>query len=181
MSKKKEEKKVEILEKSQELEQDTKLNEEMLKVEEELQRLTEENNDLVEKVKYHQAELINYRKRKDEEVSNTLKYANQSLILELLPIVDNFERALKQNTNEEFSKYLEGFKMMYANLVQVLKNFGVEEINRVGEVFDPNLEQALVTDKVEEREDEVVLEVLQKGYKLKDRVIRPASVKINQK
>ena len=181
MSKKKEEKKVEILEKSQELEQDTKLNEEMLKVEEELQRLTEENNDLVEKVKYHQAELINYRKRKDEEVSNTLKYANQSLILELLPIVDNFERALKQNTSEEFSKYLEGFKMMYANLVQVLKNFGVEEINRVGEVFDPNLEQALVTDKVEEKEDEVVLEVLQKGYKLKDRVIRPASVKINQK
>ena len=153
MSKKKEEKKVEILEKSQELEQDTKLNEEMLKVEEELQRLTEENNDLVEKVKYHQAELINYRKRKDEEVSNTLKYANQSLILELLPIVDNFERALKQNTNEEFSKYLEGFKMMYANLVQVLKNFGVEEINRVGEVFDPNLEQALVTDKVDEKED----------------------------
>ena len=181
MSKKKEEKKVEILEKSQELEQDTKLNEEMLKVEEELQRLTEENNDLVEKVKYHQAELINYRKRKDEEVSNTLKYANQSLILELLPIVDNFERALKQNTSEEFSKYLEGFKMMYANLVQVLKNFGVEEINRVGEVFDPNLEQALVTDKVEDKEDEVVLEVLQKGYKLKDRVIRPASVKINQK
>ena len=181
MSKKKEEKKVEILEKSQELEQDTKLNEEMLKVEEELQRLTEENKDLVEKVKYHQAELINYRKRKDEEVSNTLKYANQSLILELLPIVDNFERALKQNTNEEFSKYLEGFKMMYANLVQVLKNFGVEEINRVGEVFDPNLEQALVTDKVEDKEDEVVLEVLQKGYKLKDRVIRPASVKINQK
>ena len=181
MSKKKEEKKVEILEKSQELEQDTKLNEEMLKVEEELQRLTEENNDLVEKVKYHQAELINYRKRKDEEVSNTLKYANQSLILELLPIVDNFERALKQNTNEEFSKYLEGFKMMYANLVQVLKNFGVEEINRVGEVFDPNLEQALVTDKVEDKDDEVVLEVLQKGYKLKDRVIRPASVKINQK
>ena len=71
--------------------------------------------------------------------------------------------------------------MMYENLKVILKNYGVEEINRVGEVFDPNLEQALLTDTVEDKEDEVVLEVLQKGYKLKDRVIRPASVKINQK
>lgn len=181
MGKVKTEEKVEILEKSKEIEQDVKLNEEMLKVEEELQSLKEENENLKERVKYHQAELINYRKRKDEEVSNTLKYANQDLIVELLPVIDNFERALKQNASEEVSKYLEGFKMMYNNLVTILKSYGVEEINRVGEVFDPNLEQALTTSKDEEKEDEVVLEVLQKGYKLKDRVIRPASVVINQK
>ena len=71
--------------------------------------------------------------------------------------------------------------MMYANLTDILKKFGVEEISRQGQIFDPTLEQALVVDSVDEYEDEVVLEVLLKGYKLKDRVIRPASVKINQK
>ncbi len=70
---------------------------------------------------------------------------------------------------------------MYDELTNILKKFGVEEINRVGEIFDPNLEQALLTDNVPDKEDEEVLEVLLKGYKLKDRVIRPASVKINQK
>ena len=71
--------------------------------------------------------------------------------------------------------------MIYNNLCDVLKQYGVEEINRVGQIFDPSQEQALLTDCVEDAEDEVVLEVLLKGYKLKDRVIRPASVKINQK
>ena len=150
----------------------------------EIARLTEENNNLVEKVKLAQAELINYRKRKDEETANLLKYANQDLILEIISVVDNFERAIKlddNNLTDDISKFLAGFKMMYASLTETLKRFGVEEINRVGQIFDPSQEQALLTDCVEDAEDEVVLEVLLKGYKLKDRVIRPASVKINQK
>ena len=150
----------------------------------EVNRLTEENKNLVEKVKLAQAELINYRKRKDEETANLLKYANQDLILEIIQVVDNFERAIKLDDNnlpEDISKFLAGFKMMYASLKETLTRFGVEEINRVGQIFDPSQEQALLTDCVEDKEDEVVLEVLLKGYKLKDRVIRPASVKINQK
>ena len=150
----------------------------------EIARLTEENNNLVEKVKLAQAELINYRKRKDEETANLLKYANQDLILEIISVVDNFERAIKlddNNLTDDISKFLAGFKMMYASLTETLKRFGVEEINRVGQIFDPSQEQALLADCVEDAEDEVVLEVLLKGYKLKDRVIRPASVKINQK
>ena len=150
----------------------------------EIKKLSEENAALVEKVKLAQAELINYRRRKDEETQSLLKYANQDLILELLQVVDNFERAIKLDDNDltdEISKFLAGFKMMYASLTETLKKFGVEEINRVGQVFDPTQEQALLTDSVEELEDEVVIEVLLKGYKLKDRVIRPASVKINQK
>ena len=98
--------------------------------------------------------------------------------------VDNFERAIKlddNNLTDELSKFLVGFKMIYSSLSGILKTYGVEEISRQGEIFDPNLEQALLTDRVEELENEAVIEVLQKGYKLKDRVIRPASVKINQK
>ena len=70
---------------------------------------------------------------------------------------------------------------MYSTLVSILNKFGVEEINRVGQIFDPNLEEALMTDKVEDQDNEVVLDVLLKGYKLKDKVIRPASVKVNIK
>jgi molecular chaperone GrpE len=174
----------ELLEETKELENDTKLNNEMLNLEKEIQTLTEENKALNEKVKLAQAELVNYRRRKDEETTNMLKYANQDIVKELLPIVDTFERALnvdESKLSDELKKFLDGFKMMHTNLMSVLNKFGVEEINRVGQIFDPKEEQALLTDCIEEMEDEAVIEVLAKGYKLKDRVIRPASVKINQK
>ena len=146
--------------------------------------ITKEKDELLNKVKLAQADLVNYRVRKDEETANQLKYANKDLIIEILPIVDNFERAIgseKEDATDEMKKYYEGIHMIYNNLKETLKKFGVEEINRVGEIFDPNLEQAILTGLEEDKEDEAVLEVFQKGYKLKDRVIRPASVKINQK
>ena len=149
----------------------------------EVDNLKKEREELIEKIKYSQAELISYRMRKDEETASLLKYANQDLITELLPIIDNFESALKlasKSTNPEISKYLTGFQMMHQNLLSILNKYGVEEINRVGQVFDSNQEQALVADHDESQPDEIVLEVLQKGYKLKDRVIRPASVRVNQ-
>ena len=180
--KKKKEEQVELLEETKELEQDTKLNEEMLKLEEEINTLTDQNKGLEEKVKLAQAELINYRRRKDEETENLLKFANQGIITDLLVIIDNFERFLSHSEeSEELKKYSVGIKMIYNNLKDILKQYGVEEINRVGQVFNPNLEQALLVDNDPSKEDDIVLEVLLKGYKLKDRVIRPASVKINQK
>ena len=162
----------------------SKLKEEQEKLLEQISKLQEENQALLEKVKLAQAEVVNYRKRKDEETQNMLKFANQDLIIELINVADNFERAIKLDDNDltdELSKFLDGFKMMYANLMEILKKFGVEEINRVGEAFDPNEEQALMTDSIEEMEDDVVIEVLLKGYKLNGRVIRPASVKVNSK
>ncbi len=182
MSKKKQDEKFVINEETKEEIQDNKLNEEMLKLEEEIRTLTEENKTLQEKVKLAQADLVNYRKRKDEETANILKYANTDIIKDLLNVSDNLERALKnKDVSDELKKYLSGFEMIYENLKTILNNYGVSEINRVGEVFDPNQEQALMTECVEDKDDDIVLEVLLKGYKLKDRVIRPASVKINQK
>ena len=160
------------------------LNEQINTMARELVQKEEEKKQLDEKVKLAQAELINYRKRKDEETATMLKYANADLILELIPSIDNFERAIKQaekSENTEIQKFMTGINLIYQGIQNTLTKFGVEEINRVGQEYDPNLEQALLTDCVEEQEDEVVLEVLQKGYKLKDRVIRAASVKINQK
>lgn len=163
---------------------ETKLKDENEKLVEQIKQLQADNQDLVDKIKLTQAELVNYRKRKDEETSNMLKFANQGLVTELINVVDNFERAIKLDDNDltdEVSKFLDGFKMMYANLLEILKKFGVEEINRLGEVFDPSLEQALMTDCVDDIDDDIVTEVLLKGYKLNGRVIRPASVKVNSK
>ena len=146
-------------------------------------QLLKEKEELIEQIKYSQAELVSYRIRKDEETANLLKYASQDLITELIVLIDNFESAIKlasKSDNPEVSKYLTGFQLMYTSFVEILKKYGVEEINRVGEVYDPKLEQAMVAECNPEMGDDVVLEVLQKGYKLKDRVIRPASVKINQ-
>lgn len=151
---------------------------------EEKMRLEEEKKSLEEKLRYAQAELINYRKRKEEETANMLKYANQDLILEIIGVIDNFERAIRLDDNDltdELSKFLAGFKMIYATLTDILRKYGVEEISRAGEIFDPSLEEALMTDSLEDYEEDEVLEVLLKGYKLKDRVIRPASVKVNKK
>lgn len=137
---------------------------------------------LQDKLKTAQAEQINYRKRKDEEVANRLKYANQDLILEILPILDNFERALKLQNSEDanLSKFLDGIKMIYNSLRDTLKRFGVEEIDCLGKEFDHNLHQAMLVEKDETKPNNTVLEVLIKGYSLKERIIRPAAVKVNK-
>ncbi len=149
----------------------------------ELKKLKDNITELENKIKYSQAELINYRKRKDEETAGLLKFANKDLILELIPVADNFERAIKlddTNLNDELSKFLDGFKMIYSHLTEVLKKFGVEEIETVGKVFDPNVHEALMTKSDPNRADEEVLECLLKGYTLKGKVIRAAKVVVNK-
>ncbi len=148
--------------------------EEFLK--EELQKEKEKNMRI-------QAEMINYKKRKEEETSNLLKYANEDLVSELLPVIDNFERAIKMDNDDlsdEVSKFLEGFKMIYGNLINILNKLDVKEIEASGIEFDPNYHQAVLTEKDESKPSGVVLEVLQKGYMYKDKVIRPAMVKVNE-
>jgi len=129
------------------------------------------------------AEFINYRKRLEEEQSRLLKYCNEDLIKETLPILDNFERAIKMddtNLDDEVSKFLSGFKMIYCNLVNILKNYGVIEIDGNNKPFDPTYHEAIMTEKRDGVQPGMVLEVLQKGYILKDRVIRPAMVKVSE-
>ena len=127
------------------------------------------------------AELINYRKRKDEETSNMLKFANMDLILEILPVLDNFERALNMKGQSlEFDKYNEGYELIYSHLIDVLKKFGVEEIPSLGLEFDPNIHEAVMISQDSEKGNDVILEVFNKGYTLKGRVIRPAKVKVNK-
>lgn len=149
----------------------------------ELKKLKDTIIELDSKLKYQQAELINYRKRKDEEVASLLKLANKDLILELLPIADNFERAIKldsQNENSEVGKFLAGFKILYTTLMNTFKKFGVEEIETTGKTFDPLLHEALMVQNNSEKKDDEILECLLKGYTLNGKVIRPSKVIVNK-
>lgn len=147
--------------------------------EEEILVLKNNIENLEKKVQLAQAELINYRKRKDEETSNMLKFANMDLILDLLPVIDNFERALAVTTDASFDKYNEGYKLIYNHIVETLKKFGVCEIEALDKEFDPSLHEAVMIGKEEDKPNDVVLEVFSKGYTLKGRVIRPSKVKVN--
>ncbi len=147
------------------------------KCDENLKKIEELQNALLRM----QADNINYRKRKDEEVERMLKYANEDIVKDILPIVDNFERAIKlddDNLDDELSKFLEGFKMIYCHLVESLEKYGVKAIDGDNKEFDPVYHQAVLTEKGEK--PGMVIEVMQKGYLLKDKVIRPAMVKVSE-
>jgi len=149
----------------------------------ELEKLKEQNKELTEKVLRVTAEMQNMRRRYDEEISKIYKYDGEDLAKKLLPIIDNFERAISlddNNLEDEQSKFLEGFKMIYASLINILKEKGIVEIECLGKQFDPNFMDAILTDSIVEEEQNVVLDVLQKGYMYNDKVIRPAMVKVNE-
>jgi molecular chaperone GrpE len=127
-----------------------------------------------------QADYDNFRRRTREEQAASLKYKSQSLLEQLLPALDNFERALKtEAVNEQAKTLIQGMEMVYRQLSDALKQEGLTEIPAVGEKFDPNLHQAVMQVEDSEYESNTIIEELQKGYMLKDRVIRPAMVKVN--
>ena len=145
------------------------------------QLLETEKNELYDKHLRLQAEYDNFRKRTQREKATDFTYKSQQLAMELLPVIDNFERALQAPTENESAKnFIEGMEMIYRNLLSVLESEGIEVIPTVGQEFDPTIHQAVVQVEDEQYESNVVVEELQKGYRLKDRVLRPAMVKVNQ-
>jgi molecular chaperone GrpE len=128
-----------------------------------------------------QADYENSRRRAKLDLQATEKYKSQSLITGLLPAIDNFERALQiEADNEQTKSVLQGVEMVYRSLLDALKAEGAEQIEAVGKEFDPNLHQAIMQVEDANFESNIVVEELQKGYILKDRVIRPSMVKVNQ-
>ena len=145
--------------------------------------LNNQINNLKEALLRNQAELQNYKRRKEEETDKILKYKNEDILKELLEVVDNFERAIKMDDNDlsdEVSKFLSGFKLIYSNTMNILNKFDVKEISSEGIEFDATYHHAVLTEHDNNKPEGVVLEVLQKGYTYKDKVIRPAMVKVNE-
>jgi len=128
-----------------------------------------------------QADFDNFRRRTRLDTAANEKYRAQKLITDLLPAIDNFERALKMDVdNDQTRVLLQGMEMVYRSLVEALKNEGVEPIEAAGKEFDPHLHQAVMQVEDASLGSNIVVEEFQKGYLLKDRVIRPSMVKVNQ-
>ena len=150
-----------------------------------LDKLNEAYNkisELEESLLRSKADFINYRKRLEEEQTRLFKYCNEDMVMEILPVIDSLERAINmddKNLEDEVSKFLSGFKMIYCNLISVLNKYGVKAIDGNNKPFDPAFHQAVMTE-ASEMESGMVIEVLQKGYLLKDKVIRPAMVKVSE-
>ncbi len=127
------------------------------------------------------ADTENMKKRLQKEADNAKKYRFQQAGLELLPILDSMALALNvQTENEEVLNYVKGFEMIQNKLIQVMEREGVKEIDALNKPFDHNTMQALMQEEVEGVESGIVIEVLQKGYMLKDRILRPALVKVSE-
>lgn len=143
-----------------------------------LQELLDEKENKILRV---QADFENYKRRTRTEQETIQKYRSQNIVTEILPALDSFERALQINPeNDQTESLLQGMQMVQRQLVEALTKEGVEIIPAVGEEFDPTLHQAVMQVEDESYDSNVVVEELQKGYKLKDRVIRPSMVKVNQ-
>ena len=146
-----------------------------------LEELQNEINALKDKNMRIAAEMVNTLRRKDEETNRLLKYSNESLITELLPVIDNFERALNVDaTSNDIESYQKGMTMIYNSLKNILEKFEVKEIEAIDKEFDPSFHQAVMQEEKEGTKENIVIEVLQKGYTYKDKVIRPAMVKVNK-
>ncbi|MGA2274206.1 MAG: nucleotide exchange factor GrpE [Bryobacteraceae bacterium] len=122
------------------------------------------------------AEFDNARRRAERERSEFLQFAAMDLIKELLPVVDDFERALKVETADR--DYAKGVELIYQRLVETLKKIGLEPIDTTGQRFDPNLHQAVDRVETEEADDMAILSEYQRGYNFKGKLLRPAMVKV---
>lgn len=128
-----------------------------------------------------QADFDNVKKRHVAELDAKQKYRSQSLAQDLLPALDSFEKALATKAeHEEVKQILKGMEMVYNQILVAFEKEGIEVIPAVGEQFDPNFHQAVMQDSDENAANNEITAELQKGYKLKNRVIRPSMVKVNQ-
>ena len=140
--------------------------------------LKKENEDLKNKFVRLQADFINFKNRVEREKTNSILLANENLILKFLPVLDNFNRAFNHlNVEDEMVK---GFVMIKEQFEKVLKDELLEEIKSDGEHFDPKLHNAIMTEEKEGVESGIILETFEKGYKIKEKVIRPSMVKVSK-
>ena len=151
---------------------------EMEKKDNRIKELTHKTRELTDSLQRLQAEFENYKKGVEKEKQDFIKYASHDLIIKLLPIVDSFEIALKNHKDK--NKFLEGMKLIFLHLYSTLEKEGLKQINPLNEKFDPNKHEVLMCNK-SDKPDNTIIEVLQKGYIVNDKLIRHAKVKIAKK
>ena len=150
-------------------------------VEDPIEQKEKEAKEIYDKWLRCQAEFENYKKRQERDRADYCQYANEAIIKELLPTLDNLERAIAHSRNENHSdSLLEGVELTLNSLMGALEKQGLKPIKAVGEKFDPNFHEAVMTQENNEVEDMTVLTEVLKGYLLHDRVIRPSMVVVSK-
>ena len=150
------------------------LNEEITKLKSELTALNDKYLRVI-------AEFDNYKKRKNRETVNIVESATRDVFLELLPVIDDFERSLNSEPKQkDYRSLKEGILLIYKKLVAVLKKFGLEPIEAIDHPFDPELHEALMQVEVKEKDSNIIVEEVEKGYRIKDNVIRHSKVIVNK-
>ena len=154
----------------------TDLNAQVAALTAERDRLAAEKAELYDRLLRRQAEFDNFRKRTERDRSDFLQYAGMEFIREILPVVDDFERALKVESAD--ARYARGVELIYSRLYESLKKMGLEPMDTVEKTFDPNLHQAVERVETDDVPDQSILEEFQKGYNFKGKLLRPAMVKV---
>ena len=144
--------------------------------------LKEELEEYEDKYLRALAEFENYKKRVRKEKEDLLKYANESFIKAMLPVVDNLERAINLLSNNESvnNSVIDGVDMTHKEMLKVLETFGTKSIESLEKLFDPSFHQAVMQEEAEDVEENTVLKELQKGYLIHDRLLRPAMVVVSK-
>jgi molecular chaperone GrpE len=148
---------------------------------EDLRRLAGTDSEYRDKMLRTLAEMDNLRKRLDRERKEYINYANQELMGEFIPVLDNFHRALQSIPGtEETAALLDGVKMIFRQLEDVFRKQGLEEVEAEGRPFDPHLHEAVQVELTDSVPEDTVLEVIRKGYLFRGRLLRPAEVKVSR-
>jgi molecular chaperone GrpE len=146
-----------------------------------IENLQKEKDELFGKLQRVSADYANFQKRVPKQIADTICYEKERIIKTLLPALDNFEHTLQNaNSAENSDVFVKGIRIIYDQMLDILKSHGVEQIKAPGENFDPAQHEAMMQKTEPEKEDNIVLEEFQKGYKLNGRVIRPSKVVVNK-
>lgn len=162
---------------------DTNPQKKIEKLRKKLKKAEEEKREYLDGWQRAKADFINFKKRTEESKKELAKYSSENIILQILPIVDNFEQAFNdteawKSVDENWRK---GIEMIYNQLLEILKDNNVEEIKSLGETFDPKIHECVETVEIEdEKDDDKILEVIQKGYRIDDKIIRHPRVKVGK-
>ncbi len=152
------------------------------KLEEQIGKLQAEKDELFARLQRVSADYANYQKRSAKQISESIAYEKETIIKSLLPILDNFEHTLAGAENEkDVENFRKGVKMIYEQMLSILKSYGVEQIGSVGQKFDPACHQAVMQKTDGDKDDGTILKELQKCYRLGEKVLRPGRVIVNKK
>ena len=146
-----------------------------------IEALQEEKNELFSKLQHVSADYANFQKRSVRQVADTVAYEKENMMRTLLPALDNFEHTLQSADSADSVDVLaKGVRIVYEQIIEILKSHGVEEIQALGRKFDPSFHEAMMRRAEPDRQEDIILEEFQKGYKLNGRVIRPSKVVVNK-